>query len=756
MGATFSRVKNWTSEVLTYADLNAEIDNILNNLGPAGVDDYSTNATQMRITTDPGEAGTESLATALSGELERLRFAIKEIKGSGVSQWYSSSSTSLTELASAIGGGLISNRISSGRASTLSSQPLFLVPHGTNRTVSLQCSTSSFTYVVNNTSYTLTANVTSGTLTAAPSSNHTCSVNDATLAGQTFTKQLGEYDTVIPIDNIGTEVSSLIGKWAAFKAGSEYFIAQVQTASLVKAMRGCFFSSADASFARSALTDNDVLNLMKLTWVFMNTGGTIAVTYSNPRVSADQPSSPAVGDYWFDLVNNVWKSYDSSSYVTANATLVGIAIQDTSATIGARSFDFFKNHSSINTVKLEKISSTVVKGRDYSQTVVVYGSTTRYANDLPVWDITADLASGVTEAASTTYYLYIKESGDTVIDNKPPYDRGNDLFGLYHPYEAWRCVGEFYNNAASDISGVIGYADYAPLNAYSVIPSVSGHALTVTLANVNGDPITPQLPVRVEFSDIADNSKRAIADIRYPRAVTVPPDGNLGHASTKAGYIFAYLLATGNKDPNTDIGVCSSLLNHGIDQNATAVTTGSDLGNILYTPISYTSKPVNLVSRMLSTQTNAGTWDSVPINVTLDRHTIMTATNDTAVDSSTAIGWPFSNDVFGDVCTISLTPGEWELSAMLTTNNSGGTVATTSIELGISTTSGNSTAGLVPGSNFARQTPTKASGDYLNLTIASHQVSVTSQTTYYLKGRAGTSTTSLGLDGARISGRRIR
>ena len=83
MGATFSRLKNWIAETLTYADLNAEIDNILTNLTTSGVDDYSTNATQMRLTTDPGESGTESLATSLAGELERIRYAIKEIKARG-------------------------------------------------------------------------------------------------------------------------------------------------------------------------------------------------------------------------------------------------------------------------------------------------------------------------------------------------------------------------------------------------------------------------------------------------------------------------------------------------------------------------------------------------------------------------------------------------------------------------------------------------------------------------------------------------
>lgn len=54
------------------------MDNILNALEPGGLDDYSATAAQMRLTHDPGEAGTESLATSMSGELERLRQILLE------------------------------------------------------------------------------------------------------------------------------------------------------------------------------------------------------------------------------------------------------------------------------------------------------------------------------------------------------------------------------------------------------------------------------------------------------------------------------------------------------------------------------------------------------------------------------------------------------------------------------------------------------------------------------------------------------
>lgn len=92
-GATFSRIKTWSSgETLTASDLNAEYNNILTNLTPAGMDDYSANTTEMRTVTDPYPASAESLATSLQGELERLRYQILEIKKaiqtSNVTYWY--------------------------------------------------------------------------------------------------------------------------------------------------------------------------------------------------------------------------------------------------------------------------------------------------------------------------------------------------------------------------------------------------------------------------------------------------------------------------------------------------------------------------------------------------------------------------------------------------------------------------------------------------------------------------------------------
>lgn len=50
------------------------------------LDDFSATVAAMQATTDPGAVATESLATTLQGEIERLRFVINRL--AATAQWY--------------------------------------------------------------------------------------------------------------------------------------------------------------------------------------------------------------------------------------------------------------------------------------------------------------------------------------------------------------------------------------------------------------------------------------------------------------------------------------------------------------------------------------------------------------------------------------------------------------------------------------------------------------------------------------------
>lgn len=103
MPGNYSLVKTViTGETILAADRNAEHSNHITNHTPSGVDDYSVNTTQMQSATDPYPASVESLATTLAGEIERVRYLVKQI--SGKAQWYIDPSYTLDQLLPLAGG----------------------------------------------------------------------------------------------------------------------------------------------------------------------------------------------------------------------------------------------------------------------------------------------------------------------------------------------------------------------------------------------------------------------------------------------------------------------------------------------------------------------------------------------------------------------------------------------------------------------------------------------------------------------------
>ncbi len=73
-------------DTILAAHYNTANNEHINNNIPESIDDYSANATEMKATADPYPAGSESLATTLDGELQRIRYVINQILKS--TQWY--------------------------------------------------------------------------------------------------------------------------------------------------------------------------------------------------------------------------------------------------------------------------------------------------------------------------------------------------------------------------------------------------------------------------------------------------------------------------------------------------------------------------------------------------------------------------------------------------------------------------------------------------------------------------------------------
>ena len=112
MSYPYSVFKTYVAgETLTASDLNSSDVTHPNQSIPEDTDDYSTNLTEMQSMTDPYPGDVASLATALDGEIARLRFQVDAIIGG--SQWYVDPDGSLEDI--------FNNAITLAGAKTLSS-----------------------------------------------------------------------------------------------------------------------------------------------------------------------------------------------------------------------------------------------------------------------------------------------------------------------------------------------------------------------------------------------------------------------------------------------------------------------------------------------------------------------------------------------------------------------------------------------------------------------------------------------------------
>ena len=86
MAGLYSHTSRATGITLTANIYNTDHQNHIDNQEFDQINDHSANTTEMQATVDPGEVSSESLATDGDGEFDRLRFIIKEMKGTA--QWY--------------------------------------------------------------------------------------------------------------------------------------------------------------------------------------------------------------------------------------------------------------------------------------------------------------------------------------------------------------------------------------------------------------------------------------------------------------------------------------------------------------------------------------------------------------------------------------------------------------------------------------------------------------------------------------------
>lgn len=540
MPGLFTRVKTWVKEHLKTTDLNAEFDSVITNSVPLKIDDLSLTVSDMQATDDPGDEGTENQAASLEEEVQQLRFQLKEIIGDA--QWYSSPAASLGTAFTFQG--IPQQRILSGRIDSFN-QPMFLVPDGTLNRLYLRASTTPLVGFINGAYSIFDTDLVATDISLAATSDNTCLVNQYNLSGELYSKLMGEGETTIPIDTIGSAIVARDKTRAVFKlvhsASTEYFVADIDVANscLKNVYRGHFFNSLDANQPRIAVSNNDTITLLNIGWAFAldESVQSLDVTYSQPVVSYDEPRD---AEYWFDLASNTWKKNTAGTFSSVRALYLGIFASNTTACVVARSADFYRNHQIKNGIVLERAAADRVCVKGNGAEVWVYGKRINATGSTFYWDMDTQRDTGVTEAASTTYYFYISVTGKRVISDVPPVNRYGDLFGAYHPSKPYRCVGSAFNNSSSDFLSVIGSeflqqkcAPYTSQNA-SVRFSIASNALSIQITALDGSDPSAVNPVFVSFPDSAlTDTYHKTYRIEAPISYTIPSGQSLGQ---DAGY----------------------------------------------------------------------------------------------------------------------------------------------------------------------------------------------------------------------------
>ena len=86
MAGLYSHTTRASGLTLTANIYNSDHQNHIDNHIPTQMDDYSGSVAEMQTTTDPYSGDSESQATSLAGELERIRFQLDQVIGAA--QWY--------------------------------------------------------------------------------------------------------------------------------------------------------------------------------------------------------------------------------------------------------------------------------------------------------------------------------------------------------------------------------------------------------------------------------------------------------------------------------------------------------------------------------------------------------------------------------------------------------------------------------------------------------------------------------------------
>lgn len=349
----------------------------------------------------------------------------------------------------------------------------------------LDATSEDFVVAINNISVTIDADITF-TCVGGFGANNTCLVDDAIYAADPeFSKTEGEFGaTYITVDAAGSEITGAVGEYHFFEitngVGTELFFAFIESAiKLIPIYRGLGGTS------RIAFTDNDTITIGKGNYFFVDADGNDYNTVIFPLNVDVLPAAGTANLYAHRMSDDTWHLDSGAAWSQVERIPVGfgVAMNATDNTyVGYLPYynDFVKSWDGLLRGDIKYKSATLITvpiGFTVSVAGVAHVANTEVDVDLSA---AGDRESGVSEAASTLYYLYVNDNFKFYFSNICPRPIDGRQ-GYYHPSKYWRCVGTVFNDASGNIVP-FSYKD----GKYIYMQDGTG-AADINLSNANGN-----------------------------------------------------------------------------------------------------------------------------------------------------------------------------------------------------------------------------------------------------------------------------
>ena len=340
---------------------------------------------------------------------------------------------------------------------------------------------------------------------------------------------------------------------------------------------------------------------------------------------------------------------------------------------------------------------------------------------LPDWAVPAEISNVVfARNSSTIFRAQINTDGTFTVDFR-------NYSGSNITLSVWSAL-----NISYQVPGSGNVVSNTELTQKTVTVAGSDNAGTALTANVTN----------IDFTEDADpQSSWNGTEFVAPISGNYEADGSVAHTSGTPG-IVAYI--------DTGSGAAANKL-CGFQGSSSVATTFSwkgflNKGDVLSfrasTAVTLTSSSVNHWIGICS-KPDFSTYGVA--NPNADYQEVIDSTN---------IAYPVGNNTYTDLVSLTLPPGEWEMTGVQSITHAG-SGSNTWFGVGISTTSGNSFPDIVEGYNSTYAFLPSNSGFPASATIPKYTVNITTATTYYLKGNVGI-TTNVNVFGRSLTARRIK